>query len=204
MPEVDADQKKWESQLPRWTILQPISYSAASGAKLKLLNDNSVLVSGANPDHEVYEISAKLPAGRYTSIRLQGLVDDSLPHKGAGRSENGNVVLSEFEAEFSTVDQPDQWEKIVFSQAWADHEQPNGDFKIVNAIDGKTETGWATEGFKLRESRQAIFLAREAFGKSVSITLRLLIKHQSPHTQHNFGRIRLAVTQSRKYAEMEK
>ena len=72
MPEVDADQKKWESQLPRWTILQPISYSAASGAKLKLLNDNSVLVSGgANPDHEVYEISAKLPAGRYTSIRLQ-------------------------------------------------------------------------------------------------------------------------------------
>ena len=204
MPEVDADQKNWESQLPRWTILQPVSYSAVSGAKLKLLNDNSVLVSGVNPDHEVYEISAKLPAGHYTSIRLQGLVDDSLPQKGAGRSENGNVVLSEFEAEFSTVDQPDKWEKIVFSQAWADHEQPNGDFKIVNAIDGKTETGWATEGFKLRESRQAIFLAREAFGKSVSITLRLLIKHQSPHTQHNFGKIRLAVTQSSKYAEMEK
>ena len=29
--------------------------------------------------------------------------------KGAGRSENGNVVLSEFEAEFSTVDQPGKW-----------------------------------------------------------------------------------------------
>ena len=68
------------------------------------MNDNSVLVSGVNPDHEVYEISAKLPAGHYTSIRLQGLVDDSLPQKGAGRSENGNVVLSEFEAEFSTPD----------------------------------------------------------------------------------------------------
>ena len=79
MPEVDADQKNWESQLPRWIILQPVSYSAVSGAKLKLLNDNSVLVSGVNPDHEVYEISAKLPAGHYTSIRLQGLVDDSLP-----------------------------------------------------------------------------------------------------------------------------
>ncbi len=202
IPEVDTQQKQWESQLPHWTILTPETYTTSGGSELEVLTDNSILVSGENPDHEVYTITSQLPAGRYTSIRLQGLTDDSLPHKGAGRSENSNVVLSEFEAEFATVDEPEQWQNISFRQAWADHEQSNGDFKIVNAIDGKPETGWATEGFKLRENRQAIFLVQEPFGKDVDIYLRLWIKHQSPHAQHSFGRIRLAVTESRKYTQM--
>merc|ERR1712096_553633 len=97
IPEVDAEQRKWEIQLPRWTILQPITYASAGGAKLEVQVDNSVLASGENPDREVYQIEAKLKAGYYTAIRLEGLTDQSLPHKGAGRSENSNVVLSEFE-----------------------------------------------------------------------------------------------------------
>ena len=203
IPEVDAEQRKWETQLPRWTILQPITYASAGGAKLEVQVDNSVLASGKNPDREVYQIEAKLKAGYYTAIRLEGLTDQSLPHKGAGRSENSNVVLSEFEAKFSTSNQPNQWQKIEFSRAWADHEKPNGDFKVANAIDGKAETGWATDGSNKRENRQAIFLAKEAFGGSSDIQLRVWVKHESPHTQHNFGRVRLATTVSDKYAQMK-
>merc|ERR1711964_215319 len=162
-----------------------------------------VLASGENPDREVYQIEAKLKAGYYTAIRLEGLTDQSLPHKGAGRSENSNVVLSEFEAKFATSNQPNQWHKIEFSRAWADHEQPNGNFKVANAIDGNAETGWATDGADKRENRQAIFLAKEAFGGSTDIQLRVWVKHESPHTQHNFGRVRLATTVSDKYAQMK-
>ena len=203
IPEVDAEQRKWEIQLPRWTILQPITYASAGGAKLEVQVDNSVLASGENPDREVYQIEAKLKAGYYTAIRLEGLTDQSLPHKGAGRSENSNVVLSEFEAKFATSNQPNQWHKIEFSRAWADHEQPNGNFKVANAIDGNAETGWATDGADKRENRQAIFLAKEAFGGSTDIQLRVWVKHESPHTQHNFGRVRLATTVSDKYAQMK-
>ncbi|MEQ1913108.1 MAG: hypothetical protein ABMA15_30120, partial [Vicinamibacterales bacterium] len=35
-------------------------------------------------------------AGRVTAVRLELLTDDTLPHKGPGRQDNGNLHLSEF------------------------------------------------------------------------------------------------------------
>ena len=201
--QVDTAQAEWETALPKWKVLVPQTFTAQAGTTLELLEDGSILASGKNPDKETYEITTSLTGTNLTAIRLEGLTHDSLPHKGAGRSGNGNVVLTEFEVEIAGANQPESWQPVAFTRAWADHEQEDGDFQIGNAIDGKLETGWATEGQKKRENRQAVFLAETLFGYAEGSKLRIRLKHQSQQAQHQFGRLRLAVTSSSAYTEKE-
>ncbi|MCP4784800.1 MAG: DUF1553 domain-containing protein [Fuerstiella sp.] len=198
---VDQAQAEWETQLresivsePKWLVLSPETSTSSGGATLDKQEDESILVSGENPAKEVYEFVALVDSNGLTAVRLEGLLHPSLTAAGAGRSSNSNVVLSEFEAEVASTVEPDKWEKITFTRAWADHEQPDGDFKIGNAIDGKAETGWAIAGHQRKENRTAIFVADAPFGHEEGTRLKLRLRHESVYSQHQFGRIRLAVT----------
>ncbi|MCA9270898.1 MAG: DUF1553 domain-containing protein [Planctomycetales bacterium] len=197
-PEADAAQTAWEAEVradqpTQWTVAEASAASASGGATLKKLDDGSYLAEGANPDKEVYEFTIKLTAGDRTAVRLEGLIDPSLTAGGAGRSSNSNVVLSEFEAQVAPPDKPDAFTDVKFTAAWADHEQTNGDFKIANAIDGKVETGWAIAGHEKKENRTAVFVAEAPFG-AVDGLLRVRLRHESIYSQHQFGRVRLALT----------
>ncbi len=94
--EVDATQIAWENRMPSWTTLKPTSLYAKGGATLEVLEDNSILASGTNPEQEIYEVVAELPPGKWSAVRLEGLTHGSLPKGGVGRSANGNVVLTDF------------------------------------------------------------------------------------------------------------
>ena len=202
IPAVDAAQSAWEDSFVEWLTVAPKEFTAQSGAPLELLEDNSILASGENPEKEVYEIVAEIAAGKYTAIRLEGLRDKSLPKEGAGRSNNSNVVLTGFEAEITSSmnsslrTEPNIKHPIRFIRAWADYEQP-GNFAVANVLDENPETGWGTEGNKRTEDRQAIFWAETPFGDTEqSVQLKIKIKHESPHKHHNFGRIRLSLTKA--------
>ena len=84
--------------MPRWTTLKPTSLYSKGGATLEVLENNSVLASGTNPEQETYEVIAELPPGKWSAVRLEGIKDASLPKGGIGRSSNGNVVLTDFAA----------------------------------------------------------------------------------------------------------
>ena len=96
IPELDATQIAWENRMPRWTTLKPTSLYSKGGATLEVLEDNSILASGTNPEQETYEVIVDLPAGKWSAVRLEGIKDKSLPKGGIGRSSNGNVVLTDF------------------------------------------------------------------------------------------------------------
>ncbi|HIE96701.1 MAG TPA: DUF1553 domain-containing protein [Planctomycetes bacterium] len=198
---VDQAQAEWEKQLqtnvisePEWVVLSPETSTSSGGATLTRQEDESILVSGENPAKEVYEFIAQVESKGLTAVRVEGLLHPSLTAGGAGRSSNSNVVLSEFEAEVASTVEPDKWEKIKFTKAWADHEPPDGNFKIGNTIDGKAETGWAVGGHQRKEDRTAIFVADAPFGHEEGTRLKLRLRHESIYSQHQFGRIRLAVT----------
>jgi hypothetical protein len=106
---LEADQPKWEEgrrQLARsrWNVLEPVSLSAASGATLKVLEDQSALASGTNADNETYEITLRATPREVTAVRLEALTHDSLPLKGASRGTNGNFILTSFEAQAESAD----------------------------------------------------------------------------------------------------
>lgn len=206
-PKVDEAVAAWEATLRpdaatevKWTTLVPQAFTSQGGATLNKLEDESVLASGKNPDREVYEITATLPAGPLTAIRFEGLVDASLSGGGAGRSPNSNVVLTEFEAEVALAADPTKFERIKFVRGWADFEQQDGNFKIANALDGNAGTGWAIAGHEKRENRTAIFRAEKPFGQITasgeggSATIKVRLRHESVFSQHQFGRVRLSVT----------
>ena len=95
--EIDATQIAWENRIPRWTTLKPASLYSKGGATLEVLEDNSILASGTNPEQEIYEVIAELPPGnQWSAVRLEGLTHESLPKSGVGRSDNSNVVLTDF------------------------------------------------------------------------------------------------------------
>ncbi|MCA9152416.1 MAG: DUF1553 domain-containing protein, partial [Planctomycetales bacterium] len=112
-------------------------------------------------------------------------------------SANSNVVLTEFEVECAPLkSDPPAWQPVKLAHAWADHEQPDGDFKVSNAIDGKAETGWAINGHQRRENRTAIFQAETPFGFAGGTRIRIRLRHESIYAQHQFGRVRLSFTRN--------
>lgn len=192
IPGVDATQIAWENRMPRWTLLKPTEMHSKGGATLELLEDNSILASGTNPEQETYEIVAELPAGnQWSAVRLEGITHKSLPKGGVGRSNNSNVVLTDFSLEIATAADAEVWTPIPIVRSWADHEQAGGDFVVANAIDDKPETGWALD--RRQENRQAIFLVATPFG-SEGGALKIRLKHEYDLRHKQFGRFRLAVT----------
>lgn len=213
IPEVDATQIAWEKKMPRWHLLKPITVHSKGGATLEVLEDNSILASGTNPEQETYEVITELPPGKWSAVRLEGLTHESLPRNGVGRSDNSNVVLTDFalsmentepalssseesQEEVATATDADAgWAPIPVVKAWADREQALGpdnlDGVIANAIDDKPETGWALD--RRSENRQAIFLVAAPFGREGG-KLKIRLKHEYDLRRKQFGRFRLAVT----------
>ncbi len=107
-PELDSAQTLWEQKMsgnsPRnWTALSAETFSATSGATFEKQNDAALLVSGTNADKEIYEVIFKTMEKNITGLRLDVLTHETLRKKGPGRSENGNFVLTGFEAEVKNL-----------------------------------------------------------------------------------------------------
>ncbi|MCC6694962.1 MAG: DUF1553 domain-containing protein [Candidatus Hydrogenedentes bacterium] len=196
VPEVDTAQAAWESETintvqARWTALEPESAVSAGGATLKTRVDRSVWVEGTNPDKDTYDITVNTNATEITAIRIEALEDETLSGGGPGRSENGNFVLTEFEAEISPSDNPELKQKVTFSTAAADFAQP--DFGAVKAIDGNQETGWGVQGGD-KGGHTLVLVPDRPFGFDVGTRIQMRVHHQSPFAQHAFGNFRISVT----------
>jgi hypothetical protein len=90
-----------------WTVLDPLSFSSASGETLTEQPDHSILVSGLLPQTDIFTIKAPTTLTGITGIRLEALTDPSLPRNGPGRQpQNGNFVLAEFSVGIDPIPEP--------------------------------------------------------------------------------------------------
>jgi hypothetical protein len=178
------------AETPAWITLDVDSAKARSQAILTEQSDGSFLVSGENPSHDVYEITAALPPGAWTGVLLECFPDASLPQQSVGRYPNGNFVLSRLEAQVVAP----EWEaprSAIFTHAEADYSQKG--WEIEHAVKGNAAKGWAVDGPTRKEASRAIFLTDAAtqVPRDAKITIRLV---QETLGQHNIGRFRLSVT----------
>ncbi len=143
--DVQAEVDRWEASLAdgrvRWTVLKPDCFSSAEGSTLSPLPDGSLLSGGKRPQRDTYTISATIPAGgppldRVSAIRIETMNDNSLPHGGPGRQDNGNFHLSEVQVFAGDV----QSKPLALAAATADFDQQ--DWGIARAIDGLDLTAW--------------------------------------------------------------
>ena len=202
-PELEAAQAQWERDVKAaeagWTTLRPSHFSSAGGAMLQLLVDQSILAGGKNPEADTYAIEAKTDAAQrnITGVRLEVLLDPSLPNGGPGRDSDGNFFLSDFELEAAPVDQTGSPQKIKLKDAVADESQGGYEAKnLVNPSADGLPKGWAVDllGKDAPAVRQAIIIPEKPFAFPGGTLLTIHMKHRMLHAARNVGRFRLSVT----------
>ena len=191
-PALAAEQAAWEKSAaalpPEWTVLRPETATSAGGATLIVLADGSVLASGQEPRRDVVTVTLKNGRKGLSALRLEVLPNGKLPALGPGRAANGNFVLSEFAVKAAGK------AIVAFTNVTATHSQPG--FPIVNAADGKPETGWAILPEAGRPNL-AIFEIKEDLGcgcdfcAELTLTLTLSFQYGEGHT---LGRFRISGT----------
>jgi len=189
--ELPSKLEAWErgvdlGRFARWSVLKAAEARAASGAELAAEADGSLLVRGATPETDVYELV--LPAtGRITGVRLECLPDASLPGKGPGRAANGNFVLCELALRRRAASGE---AAAAICRVLADFSQDG--FAAEGAADGQVQTGWAVAP-QMGRQHVAIFELAEplelAEGDALILTLT-----QSHGGGHVLGRFRVSAT----------
>ncbi len=192
-PEVQSEVAAWEHESPAartvWKTLVPREFTSTGGALLSPQPDGSLLASGIKPDRDTYRITVEPGPGLVTAVRLEALTDDSLPHRGPGRQDNGNFHLSEFQLLLTGPGTAEPLE-IHVAKAAADFDQDG--WTIAHALDRNKDTAW---GIHPREGQnhQAIFTLREPLALTNGNQL-VFVLQQLHGTGHLIGRPRLSAT----------
>lgn len=175
----------------QWINTSVSDATSTTGTELTILKDSSVLASGENADKDSHTIILQTAATDMRLLMLEALQHESMFEGRVGRAPNGNAVLTSIEAEAVSLDDPNQNQKVNLTWAWADLEQDNGDFQIVNTLDGKHVLGWAVDAHNIKGGRNAMFLSDQPFGYEGGTELRVTLHYQSQYAQHSFGRVRV-------------
>jgi hypothetical protein len=191
---VQAEVGEWEKELKRrgevWTVLDPTSFKSAEGQTADKLEDRSILFTGTRPERDTYTIEAVADRKGITAIRLEVLTDDSLPHGGPGRQDNGNLHLSEFGVRAGPQANPKESKPVALQRASADFNQAG--WEIDKAIDGNRATAWGIYP-QVGMPHQAVFEFKEPIGFEGRTALTITLE-QLHGGRHLIGRVRLAVT----------
>jgi len=166
-----------------WRAGRPLAVTTEPAARTETLPDQSVLVSGTNPDAAVYTVTLDAP-GEAAALRLEALTHPSLGGGGPGRTAHGNFVLGEV-----TVRAGDTPVKLVAAEA--DFTQDG--FAPARVFDGNRKSGWAIHGPGKWNVDRALVLH---FEKPVSVpagTPWTVVLDQHYGGQHTLGRFRLSL-----------
>jgi len=141
-----AWRKEAAASTQHWALLEPVRWTSENNVTLTKLDDDSLLATGDNPEHDTYHVTYQVPAGRITGLRLEALTDESLPRHGPGRGylkEDGTFLLSEISAAVRGLGNGEAHSrplKLIRPSA-SIHEEI-----AAKAIDGDKLTGWHIRG----------------------------------------------------------
>ncbi|NND96649.1 MAG: DUF1549 domain-containing protein, partial [Pirellulaceae bacterium] len=141
----DSDFQPWLDALrdkisnsAQWQTVKPIAFETTGGEDFEIQDDGAVLLSGTVPDTVEHRFTIARRDTTITAIKVDLLIDDSIPGKGPGRGDEkrSNVILSELTCE-SKIDSKVQ--SIALQDPVADFSQTNWD--VAEAIDGNRKSG---------------------------------------------------------------
>jgi hypothetical protein len=175
-----------------WTpldVVNVVSVAASEDTLFARQDDGSWLVRGARPEKDTFVVTARTTLQGVRALRLEVLPDDSLPHRGPGRFDNGNFHLSEFRATAQPACGPTQGAvKLQFVRATADH--ADGGDVVGNTLDGRDDTYWSIHP-RYGSSHEAVFELAEPAGYAAGTTLTLFLDFKGK-SGHQIGRFRLS------------
>jgi hypothetical protein len=196
-PQLAAAQLAWEEQMRRpgkWVIAEPAKMQSASGSRLSLNPDGSILAKGDGPAKETYTLTFTTALTQVTAIRIEALPDPANPRGGVGRSQNdGNFVLTGITL---TVRAPDGQESIIpLTKAAADFSQQK--YPVDHALHNPDPKhhGWAVSP-RLTEPHVAVFSTGKPQSLPPGSELKVVLDHQFEYATPGFslGKFRISAT----------
>ncbi|MEY2613494.1 MAG: hypothetical protein RL069_2306 [Planctomycetota bacterium] len=176
-------------QIATWKKLDSHSFISLEGATLTKEAEEVILASGHNPDTDTYVFTGTADLPRVTAIRLDLFPHDSLPMKGPGRCQNGNLHLSEFVVQVFTPGATAA-KQLKIARVTADFNQAG--WGIERAIDGDPKTAWGIHP-AVGVPHHAVFVLEEPVEWSSGTELTVTLK-QLHGGSHLLGAFRLSVT----------
>jgi hypothetical protein len=157
-------------------VLELLDFESAEGAAFEKLDDDSILLSDDPPDTDVYTFAANTDLTGITAIKLEALLDDSLPGGGPGRGDANrpNFVVNTFTIEASPSGES-KFSPVRLVKPTADVSQKG--FDVAGAIDGDPNSAWAI-GPAFFVPHWAQFQTSEPLGFEKGTTLRFRIVQQ--------------------------
>jgi hypothetical protein len=183
-----------------WIRIEPSEVKSAGGATFTRQPDGSQLVSGANPDHDVYTVLVSTKCSDIRAIRLEALADPSLSKGGPGRAPNGNFGLTEVRVTAAPLDAAagasgsptNGVAPVAVKLANARSSFDQNGLPVAHAIDDKKDTCWAVDP-QFGKDHAAVFEFESPVGFEGGTRLTVTLEF-SCNKQHGMGRIRLAAS----------
>ncbi|MGI8978051.1 MAG: PSD1 and planctomycete cytochrome C domain-containing protein [Pirellulaceae bacterium] len=194
-PELHADIVRWEVTVASaesvWQVAEVTEVKADSGTTLTKQADGSYLAGGMTPEKETYTFTIPLTGKPLTGLKLEVLLDTSLPKQGPGRQpSNGNLHLNEVVVKAAPQSDPSKKSPVVLQNAKADFDQAG--WTIAMAIDGNPDTAWGVDPQE-GKPHQALFEFKTPLSTEGGVLLTIELK-QLHGRQHTIGRPRLSLT----------
>ncbi|HTV03267.1 MAG TPA: DUF1553 domain-containing protein, partial [Luteitalea sp.] len=202
-PERTAAQARWEATTRDaakvWTTVTPSQATATNGAQLTVQTDGSVLAGGPNPKATTYTIDAPLTGGGITGVRLEAMLDPSLPKQGPGRDPYGHFRLTKVQMFVAPANEPSRRTRVEVAQVKGDGNVSRGDLKDITG-DGpvaysRLGKAWVIDAVRdgWRVPYQLVLVPKSPLPAGPAL-LTVVLAHEDGTIGQGLGHFRLSTT----------
>ncbi|MFL6214227.1 MAG: DUF1553 domain-containing protein [Blastocatellia bacterium] len=206
-PETTAAEREWEQSMlaerSRWTALDPLEFKSGGGSTITRLEDQSLLVTGENPEVDTQTITARSDVKGITGLRIEALPDARLPQGGPGRDPYGNFLLTGVEITAAPADNPAAVHRVEYKTAAVDDA---ASYFAASYLSQKPmreavvdqPKGWAIDATRdaTRLSRQLVIKFDEPVGVDAGTVFIIKLKYLAGGIGQAIGRFRLSASNS--------
>ena len=199
-----AAQARWEQELRQawagWTTLVPSHATATNGVELTIADDGSVRASGANAEVTAYTVEAKAETGGITGLRIEALLDPSLPQQGPGRDPYGHFRVTSIQVFAAPADSPSDRTPVAFSAVKGDGNVSRGDLVEITAdapaAYARRGKAWVVDAVRegWRVPFQLLLVPKAPVSHAAGTIFTIVIKHEDGTIGQGLGRFRVSAT----------
>jgi hypothetical protein len=205
-PEVRGAQDAWELAIltarDAWTPVTPLEVGGTNGVSLRVMDDDSVLASGPNPQLTSYTFTGTTTLEGITGLQIEALPDPSLPLGGPGRDGYGHFRVTGIRVEIAPADGSGQPTPVRFETIKVDDSasafEPADLLGTRPAAYERKRGSWAINAMRdvERVPRHAVLAASGPFGFPGGTRIVVTIDHLDGTIGQGIGRFRVSVTGS--------
>jgi len=206
-PERAGAQAGWEAEVRdagrAWTTLVPSHVTATNGTALAVSEDGSVLASGPNPKTTTYTIETTTSDGSINGLRLEALLDPSLPRQGPGRDPYGHFRLTRIEVFAAPAADPSRRTRVEFTVVKGDGNVSRGELTEITTeaptAYARLSRAWVVDAVRdgWRVPFQLVLVPTRPIVNPGGTVLTIALGHEDGTLGQGLGRFRLSATTSK-------